>query len=195
MGLEDMIKKWAGSVEDASDSGANAGLPKGQMSLNSFIDQTKTECLNESDDHHLSHALEPKGGYLESDVDEQLIMTIAFNQQIKLHSLKIVAEGPKAPKTLKLFVNLPNSPDFDSAEGMTPVQQLELTQDDMVEDNLVPLKFVKFQNVHTVTVFIKDNQGGEETTQIDHLMFIGCAVSTTNMGDFKRVAGKKGESH
>lgn len=165
------------------------------MNLNSFIDQTKTECLNESDDHHLSHAFELKGGYLESDVDEQLIMTIAFNQQIKLHSLKINADGSKAPKTVKLFVNLPNSPDFDSAEVMAAVQQIDLTPEDMAEGSIVPLKFVKFQNVHTVTIFIKDNQGEEETTQIDYIAFIGNPVNTTNMGDFKRVAGKKGESH
>jgi hypothetical protein len=44
-------------------------------------------------------------------------------------------------------------------------------------------------------LFIKDNQNNTDTTQIDHLAIIGSPISTTNMGDFKRVAGKKGESH
>ena len=168
-----MVKKWAESAESSS-SGFDANLPKGQMNINSFIDQTGSECLNESDDHHLKHALNVEGGgYLESDVDEQLIITVAFNQHVRLHSLAITAQGPKAPKTVKLFVNLPNSPDFDSAEGMEPVQLLELGEEDMVEENIINLKFVKFQNVHTITRFVKDNQGSEETTCIDKLMCIG----------------------
>jgi len=44
-------------------------------------------------------------------------------------------------------------------------------------------------------IFIKDNQGGAETTRIDHLAIFGTPLTTTNMGDFKRIAGKKGEAH
>lgn len=57
------------------------------------------------------------------------------------------------------------------------------------------LRYVKFQNVQNIQFFIKDNQSGDEITQIDHLAIIGSPINTTNMGDFKRVAGKKGESH
>lgn len=59
----------------------------------------------------------------------------------------------------------------------------------------VNLKYVKFQNVQNVQLFIKDNQGGGELTQIDHLAILGSPICTTNMSEFKRVAGKKGESH
>jgi hypothetical protein len=44
-------------------------------------------------------------------------------------------------------------------------------------------------------IFIKDNQTGTETTRIDHLAIYGSPLSTTNMSDFKRIAGKKGEAH
>lgn len=44
-------------------------------------------------------------------------------------------------------------------------------------------------------MFIKDNQGGGEKTQLDRLQFIGAPISTTKMDDFKRISGKKGESH
>lgn len=43
-----------------------------QMDLSSFISKTGCECLNEADDHVLAHALTSKGGYLESDCDEQV---------------------------------------------------------------------------------------------------------------------------
>lgn len=64
-----------------------------------------------------------------------------------------------------------------------------------LEGNPVNLRYVKFQNVNNIQLFIKDNQSGDEVTQIDNLAIIGSPISTTNMGDFKRVAGKKGESH
>lgn len=64
-----------------------------------------------------------------------------------------------------------------------------------LEGNPINLRYVKFQNVNNIQFFVKDNQSGDEITQIDYLAIIGSPISTTNMGDFKRVAGKKGESH
>lgn len=36
-------------------------------------------------------------------------------------------------------------------------------------------------------IFVKSNQGDEETTKINYLTFIGTPVQATNMNDFKRV--------
>lgn len=49
--------------------------------------------------------------------------------------------------------------------------------------------------MQNIQMFVKDNQSGSETTMIEYLSFIGSPISTTKMGDFKRVTGKKGESH
>ena len=43
-----------------------------QMDLSSMIAKSGCECLNESDEHPLAHALNPKGGFLQSDCDEQV---------------------------------------------------------------------------------------------------------------------------
>lgn len=46
-----------------------------------------------------------------------------------------------------------------------------------------------------LAIFVQDNQSGSEITKISYLQLIGSPVQTTNMSDFKRIAGKKGESH
>lgn len=190
--LEEKIKKWY--QEDDEDGDGDTRI-KGHMDLSTFIQKAECECLNESDEHPLAHALTTKGGFLESDCDEQLILNIGFNQAVKIHSMRFEAPEDKGPKTVKLFINQPTTLDFDKADSMAPVQQLDLTPEDFKEGAVVQLKFVKFQNVQNITVFIKDNQGTTETTQINYIGFLGSPVSITNMSDFKRVAGKKGESH
>ena len=67
--------------------------------------------------------------------------------------------------------------------------------EEQLEGQIIPLKFVKFQHVQNLMFFFKDNQGGDEVTQIDHLSIIGTPIQSTNMDDFKRVSGKKGEAH
>jgi hypothetical protein len=176
-------------------SGPESGVD-GHIDLSGVILKSGTECLNESDDHTLQDALVPgTGSYLESDCDEQLIINIAFNQNVKLHSLKITAPADKGPKTIKIFMNQPQTLDFDRADTMEPVQVLELTPKDLLSKEPIPLRFVKFQNVSNIQFFVKDNQSGAETTIIQHLAVIGSPMTTTNMNEFKRIGGKKGESH
>ena len=96
-----------------------------QMDLTSFLDKSKSECLNESDDHPYAHCLTPGGGFLESDCDEQLILALTFNQAMKVHSLKIKAPSDKGPKTIRIFQNQPNTLDFDKADSMVSIQDIE----------------------------------------------------------------------
>ncbi|XP_045456173.1 thioredoxin-like protein 1 [Melitaea cinxia] len=188
--LENKVRQYYGTEDAGDDDNTVAG----HMDLGTFIVKNECECLNEADDHPLAHCLTSGGGYLESDCDEQLIINISFNQVVKLHSLKIKAPSDKGPKFVKVFINQPRTLDFDQASANASIQDLELSPSDL-EGNPIPLKFVKFQSVQNIQLFIKDNQSGGEVTQIDHLAFYGSPISTTNMGEFKRVAGKKGESH
>lgn len=165
------------------------------MELGSFISKNECECLNESDDHPMTHCLKSGGGYLQSDCDEQLIISITFNQAMKIHSLKIKSPEQLGPKTIKIFTNQPRTIDFDMADSCTSVQDLNIDPKDLVDGTPINLRFVKFQNVSNIQIFVKDNQSGGDKTQIDFLGFIGAPIATTKMDDFKRVAGKKGESH
>ncbi|CAD7670591.1 unnamed protein product [Nyctereutes procyonoides] len=83
------------------------------------------KCLNESDEHGFDNCLLKDTTFLESDCDEQLLMTVAFNQPVKLYSMK--------------FQDLPRSMDFEEAERSEPTQALELTEDDIKEDGIVLL--------------------------------------------------------
>lgn len=95
---------------------------------------------------------------------------------------------------MKLFINQPNTLDFDAATSNLATQEIELKPEEL-DGKVVNLQYVKFQNVHNLQVFVINNQTDEEVTRIDSLNIIGMPISTTNMGDFKRVAGKVGEAH
>jgi len=185
-----------GAQGEASGSGGAEEEVPGYGDLKQFILDTGCNCLNESDENTHKNVFTDDAKYLESDCDEQLMLTITFNQQVKVHSLKI--RGPSdgsAPKTIKIFANQPNEVDFDSGERMEAVQKLELTPEEASGEKVISLRFVKFQNVSNLVVFVVDNQGGEETTKVEYIKVIGVPCNATNMGEFKRVSGKAGESH
>ncbi|OXA57289.1 thioredoxin-like protein 1 [Folsomia candida] len=189
--LEEKIRKHYGQPESMDPHGSGPG---GIGDIFPYIDMKGCECLNESDATPFRSFIEKKSK-LVSDCDEQLILVYGFNQNVKLQSLKIKAPVETGPKTLKLFTNQPKTLDFDSASSMTPVQEIILKEEDLSGESTVELRFVKFQNVSNLQIFVMDNLSGDETTEIESLTIYGTPVSTTNMTDFKRVAGNKGESH
>ncbi|EDW85090.1 uncharacterized protein Dwil_GK12794 [Drosophila willistoni] len=190
--LEAKIQEHIGS---SSGEESEEDYGQGLIELNTLISKQECECLNEADDHNLKNALASTGGYLQSDCDEQLIMSITFNQAVKIHSLKFKAPVQLGPKDVKLFINQPRTIDFDMAESMSSVQDLTLAEKDLDQGQPINLRYVKFQNVQNIQIYVKNNQSGGDVTQIDYIGFIGSPIMTTKMNDFKRVAGKKGESH
>jgi len=189
--LEEKLKEISATAAQKPPEGA----PPGMADLSSLIDKSQTECLNEADDAPWTCALADESGELRSDCDEQLILRTAFTQPIKLHSIRFDAGGnaEQAPKSVRLFVNETNPLSFDDAEERPATQELELDFDSL--NKPLPLRFVKFQKVNNVTIFVKDNQGEEDVTAVSRIQFIGQSVSQTNMSEFKRVAGKAGEGH
>ncbi|XP_014118356.1 PREDICTED: thioredoxin-like protein 1 isoform X1 [Pseudopodoces humilis] len=150
VGLEDKIKQH---LENDPGNSEDTDIPKGYMDLLPFINKAGCECLNESDEHGFENCLRKDSSYLESDCDEQLLITVAFSQPVKLYSMKL--QGPdngQGPKLIKIFINLPRSMDFEEAERSEPTQALQLGPEDIREDGIIQLRYVKFQNVNSVTV-------------------------------------------
>jgi len=55
----------------------------------------------------------------------QLIISITFTKAVKVHSLKIKAPQDKGPKTIKLFINLPQKLYFNMADLYQATQELQ----------------------------------------------------------------------
>jgi len=170
-------------------------LPLGQVDLAECIEWQSVECLNEKSNHTFVNAL--KQGYrednalhLESDADEQLLLFIPFNQVVKLHSLIIRGPPEEGPRTLKLFANRQNM-GFSNVNDF-PANDTVVASLENLEGKLIPLKYVKFQNVRSLTLFVEDNQGGGEVTQLQKLSIIGSTVETTNMSELKKVNENQG---
>jgi len=165
---------------------------KQAVDLLDCIEWSGIECLNQKPGHTWENALkqgyrENEAVWLESDCDEQIILNLPFNQVIKLHSIHI--SGPtdgSGPKRVRLFVNRP-SLGFSDATDDASTQDLELSEADLTSADPLPLKFVKFQCVRSLAIFVESNQDDEDVTKLFKLQLLGSPVETTNMSEFKAV--------
>ena len=96
--------------------------------------------------------------------------------------------APHRPKTVRLFINRSNAIDFDEAENIEPTQEIELSDSSYDSEGLAlfNLRFVKFQRVNSLSIFVADNLGGEETTRIENLRLYGETMDVTRMSEFKK---------
>eukprot|EP00471_Norrisiella_sphaerica_P004573 CAMPEP_0184494016 /NCGR_PEP_ID=MMETSP0113_2-20130426/27596_1 /TAXON_ID=91329 /ORGANISM="Norrisiella sphaerica, Strain BC52" /LENGTH=175 /DNA_ID=CAMNT_0026879563 /DNA_START=141 /DNA_END=665 /DNA_ORIENTATION=- len=145
--------------------------------LQEHIDPKNWECLNALKDHQLPNALlkgrDDEKQILKSDSDEQLLIRINFDAFVKIKAIKITAPADCGPSSIKLFVN-PGSLDFEGAEDEEGTQTIELSKDDLKKDaKALPVKFVKFQKVSTLVIFVQGNQEEEDQTVIQSIQLIG----------------------
>ena len=93
----------------------------------------QSECLNTHKDHGFRDCLEAgpredSSKFLQSDCDEELLITIKFMQNVKISHIQIEGvDAERAPNKVSLFIN-PLNLDFDSAKSEKPTQMLELTE-------------------------------------------------------------------
>ncbi|KAJ0392260.1 hypothetical protein P43SY_002903 [Pythium insidiosum] len=126
---------------------------------------------------------------LKSDADEQLILHIEFQDAVKLHSLHLVAPaGETAPRVIKLYANRPNL-GFSDAGDVEPTQTIEVSDPaELAKPGKdIELRFVKFQRVKSLTIFVEENHGAEDTA-LANLKLFGEPIAGTNMNELKKVA-------
>ena len=118
------------------------------------IDRKGVQCYNEDSEYPLSGILlEESGREARSDADEQLLIVVPFHSPVRIHSINLAAgvDEDAAPVTVKLYVNRP-SMDFSDTESTAATQVLKLSDADLAADQSTLLRFVRFQNVHSITV-------------------------------------------
>jgi len=212
-------KNGGPSGGDNSDAGfwRGAALPRGYTDITSQIELRRCELLNIDSDIGSVRVLFDSGkpsalsggdgtakDWVESDTDQQLMLFMLFQSMIKLHTLQITSlpptdddddEVPTRPRTIKLFSNKPHNLGFDEAEDMAATQIIELGEKDWNEDGTanIPLRYVKFQNINSLVVFVVDGEGDSEKVRLDRLRLIGEAGEKREMGKLEKIGHEPGE--
>ena len=121
--------------------------------------------------------------WVESDTDEQLMLFLPFMSTLKVHTLHITSLPPKGdddapmrPKTIQIYSNRAHVLGFDEAEDLPATQSVTLSSRDWDEKTgtaKVELRFVKFQQVTSLVIFIVDGEGTSDKVRVDRLRIIG----------------------
>lgn len=201
------------SLGESSDSSAPSwlslsSLPKGYKDVTDQIDIKGLELLNCDSSFGSVRTLfdatapskkEDKKDWIESDTDEQLMLYVPFQSTLKVHSLYITShalassdddEEPMRPKTIKLFINKPHILGFEEAEDVPETQTMTLASRDWDPKSgtaKVELRFVKFQNVTSLVMFVVDGDGTREKIRIDRVRIVGETGEKRNPGKLEKV--------
>jgi len=180
------------AVKEYAPAGSGSG-ESSKVSLLEYLDRSQVNCLNESDTHSLKPILSgttanATAAYVESDTDEQLLMNIPFNQTVRVQAISIKAtELAHAPKLIKIAVNNPNIgfEDIENANEPQVAQVLELTEEQVTNGTPIQLRFVRFQAVSSLHIFVASNHGGEDETRINAIDVFGLPGQVSRVDELR----------
>ncbi|KAF2652272.1 DUF1000-domain-containing protein [Lophiostoma macrostomum CBS 122681] len=216
----------SGGFGEASSSGGGAwqgaSLPRGYTDVTDQVDVRGLDLLNADSDFGGVRTLfettapsalaagkgkgaatesESKKDWIESDVDEQLMLYMPFTSTLKVHTIQLTSlpptsddddddEIPMRPKTIHLYSNRQHNLGFDEAEDIPATQTLELdasSWDEKTGTAKLELRFVKFQNIHSLVLFISAGDGDGEKTRVDRVRIIGDTGEKREMGKLEKI--------
>mmetsp|Transcript_9312 Transcript_9312/g.13592 ORF Transcript_9312/g.13592 Transcript_9312/m.13592 type:complete len:191 (-) Transcript_9312:299-871(-) len=182
-----------GAPKDVPDTAGGTSAQEGTdlVDLRDKIEKNECYARNESSRYPMTNLFigDSRLG-CQSDADEELILHIVFQEFVKLKFLKFTefnqgAESDLRPTRIHIFVNR-NNLGFEDIQDVEPTQTLELTAADLSENaDPIELKYVLFQRVKSITLFVEENAGGE-VSALGGLKILGRTTATTNMNDFKK---------
>ncbi|CAK9297042.1 unnamed protein product [Gordionus sp. m RMFG-2023] len=142
-------------------------LSKGENSLYSKLDHPKIQCLNELIENSGKEIFKPfenrldKTQFVESDVDEELLVNIPFLGNVKLKSIVVLGgEGTSHPSEIRLFKNRPTM-SFDDTQ-VEADQTFKLHPDPNGKLDYT-LKATIFSSIYHLTIYIPKNYGSTRT--------------------------------
>ena len=151
---------------------------------------------------------ESRRDWVESDTDEQLMLFVPFQSTLKVHTLQITSLLPQdsginqgneetmRPRTIQLYSNRAHVLGFEEAEDIPATQAITLQPQDWDESTStakVELRFVKFQNISSLVIFVLDGDGDGEKVRIDRLRIIGETGEKRELGKLEKIGDEAGE--
>jgi len=76
---------------------------------------------------------------------------------------------------------------WGDADSEIPVETLTFSASELAEETEKPVKFVKFQNVNSLSLFIETNQQDSDVTVINRLTLIGSVMPSTKINELKKI--------
>lgn len=78
---------------------------------------------------------------------------------------------------------------------MTATQVIELSEKDWNKEGTanIPLRYVKFQNINSLVLFVVEGDGESEHVRIDRIRLIGEAGEKREMGKLEKIGDEQGE--
>lgn len=164
----------------------------GVMNLQELVDPASLECLNQDKAWPVENIFNPMPEMVLAsceDVDHQLLIRMTFRQPVKLHSMvfKGNSEDETAPQLVKIFQGKDHL-GFSEAETEEATQVLELQPQQVDKGEQITLRFVKFQNVTSLQIFVENNFGNP-VTKISSIQCWGTPAEKMDMSQFKPVKG------
>jgi PITH domain len=201
-----------GFAESSSSASWLASEPaKGYSNITDQVDIKGLELLNFNGDfgnvRTLFDSTKPKalaGGkgsskdWVESDTDDQLMLYVPFQSTLKIHSLQLTSipsrsdddEAPMRPKTIQIYTNRSHILGFEEADDITPTQSITLEArdwDTTTGTAKIELRFVKFQNVSSLVIFVVNGEGEGEKVRIDRVRIIGESGEKRDPGKLEKI--------
>ncbi|EZG44894.1 PITH domain protein, partial [Gregarina niphandrodes] len=137
--------------------------------LNGCVDKTTFEVLNGGHKESFDEVIR-------SVEDGQMIIRTEFHSPLKISKISFRGGATNGPRIVRLYTNI-DLPSFDEVEDIKAQQVLELTKDQVTKAERVPLRFVNFQNVKSITMFIEANLEDSESTEIQQIVLYGSQES------------------
>ncbi|CAA7269990.1 unnamed protein product [Cyclocybe aegerita] len=158
-----MAPRWHGSVQFVSSYRQRQPSVHG---LNLTVPEDAKEIIKPWDER------EDNSKYLDSNVDDQLIVHIPFTENVRIKSVLLkLGRGEVTPRHLRIYANRSNIVDFSEAETLKPHVNISLLEGEtgVVE---YPMRVAAFASVHSLSLFFNDSVG-EESSRIYYLGFRG----------------------
>jgi len=115
---------------------------------------------------------EDNSKYLDSSVDDQLIIHVPFMQNVRIRSVLLkLGRGSTTPRHLRIYANHSTIVDFAEAESANSHLNISLLEGEtgVIE---YPLRVAAFTSVHALSLFFSDAVGGDQS-RIYYLGFRG----------------------